>query len=1121
MSDDEKKQHDWSALYDAEGNIYYHNSVTDETSWDEPEHFNPPEKDFEEIKAAEQEGKWEKHEDDDGKVFYYNTATEVTSWDKPDGYQEDEGEGKQKEDEPEAGESSLPSSPVAGGADEEGEMPSSPVGEPGGDDGEDKEKESKEAGTGGDWERHKNEDGKEYFYNAATEETTWDPPEGFKEATAKDEDKDQEEKKDGNEKKGAWEKVTDDDGKEYYYNPVTEETAWDRPEGFEESKDEDKSKEEKEDGKEATKGTWEKVTDDDGKEYYYNSVTEETSWDRPEGFQEATAKDEDKKDGDDGKKGDWEKLTDEEGREYYYNATKDVTQWDKPDDFVEDSSSSPKPDSQQKAGQSGGQWDKYEDDEGRTYYYNATSGETQWEAPEDYVDQDEKKADEDDEFQGSPTRSPSPSAMSVDKEEKVKEEEPEPEIDPAVKRVMDAEEALNKPDSVLEPGCTANVLEVVTSQEGNPTKAITALIDNFQGQTAICGTITTWLADLRSVSSNNSNINEVIGTASHSVADSIRGTAQDIVAQLAKERFSKKSGDSILNLSKSEAAFLEDMIESNRWRKLLIDLAASNKDSSLLMYCIRAISKRGYHRELVKRMNPSEYFSVFNSMLQSELAVVGRTAISASDDNSIGLEELVNDLRRTCTATAFTYLYSIEVLRHLVATAEKEDAATPGKEPSRFRRAIRKWERLSQDLDFAMVDPSTSSSTAGASVLSRKRRLEVALTVSELHQRPRRRLKPSPDQEEEVVVLVSDGDSDEKEKKRIEAGLQNFLRRFSVGTQVDDLVLDALLPTGLNTQASADAVGVMLITYPLAIRALLSHMFRTGGTTKVPPSTKSKCARLVALATLASEKKARVEIGESETPNEDSPDEVALTRMLVQGSQLCEEMALMASFVVTSTGKERGALVSPGQHLCNLALKCASVAQGVMIWADDCIRQTDFTSSATYPTFSPSILTLVRIVALRHPCTRLEAADIAFTFLKQNVAGDVPYKKLNQIKEQCLRLLIFLIVHGESPTILRTLTTLLGKGVIIKLDASLMRYFISGLLEVVKPPMSLVFVRLLGAVLKTPRCIEAVKSPYFKEASQKRLKSILSNFTRSCSSSGTSGDLALVAFLIKTYRSTK
>lgn len=210
----------------------------------------------------------------------------------------------------------------------------------------------------------------------------------------------------------------------------------------------------------------------------------------------------------------------------------------------------------------------------------------------------------------------------------------------------------------------ANVVEVVKSQGGKSDKAIKALVDSFHGQTAICGTLAKWLADLRSASSNNSDVNEVVGTARQSVADEIRDTAQDVVSLIAKERFSKTGGDNILLLkTKSETAFLKEMIGSNRWRKLLIDLSATNKDSALLMYCIRTISKRGYHRELVKRMNPSEYFSVFNAMLQSELAVVGKASISASSDvdTAIGLEELVNDLRRTCTATAFTYLYSIEV----------------------------------------------------------------------------------------------------------------------------------------------------------------------------------------------------------------------------------------------------------------------------------------------------------------------------------------------------------------------------------------------------------------------------------------------------------------------------
>jgi len=1037
---------------------------------------------------------------------------------------------EQEEEEEEA----LPSSPIGGSeSDDDEALPKSPVGGGGGDSDDDDDDDENE-NNNNVWEKHETDDGQVYYHNTETDETTWDVPEGYnqdeddtnnedvimedadessdkEETTAVDHDESQNATTTTtDEKKNAWEQVTDEQGNVYYYNSQTEVTQWEKPEDFDKTADtavavsaaangdgeaEVEAPAENGDTAIANNG-WEMFQDDDGNVYYFNNQTEETQWHKPDGFDDSAV-------------------------------AVEASQKQKPDNEF---SSSPPSASADGAHQAERSWEKYKDDEGRIYYYNTTTEETQWEAPEGFVEKNNDDEDDyeekNDEFQASPVRPPSP--MEDDNSEendderatkKEEEKEPEPEIDPVVKRVMDAEEALNKPDSVLEPGCTANVLEVVASQDGNPEKAILALIDNFHGETAICGTLAKWLADLRSASSNNSNVNEVVGTARQSVADEIRDTTQDVISLIAKERFPKTGGDSILNLSKSEAAFLEELIESNRWRKLLIDLSATNKDSALLMYCIRTISKRGYHRELVKRMNPSEYFSVFNAMLQSELAVVGKAAISASSemDTSIGLDELVNDLRRTCTATAFTYLYSIEVLRHLVEVAEKDAEDHPKRDPARFRRAIRKWERLSQDLDSAMVDPNLSSSTAGSSPLFRKRRLEVALAISELHQRQRRRLKPLPG--EEVVLVSTNGE----QKQAMETGLLNFLRRYSVGTQVDDRVLDSLIPTGLNMQAASDQVGELLITYPLTIRALIHSIFKTGLSKGIPASTKSKCARLVALAVLAGEKKARAEIGERSVfgaDSKESPDEVALTRMLLQGAQLCEEVFLMAAFAVTSEGEDQKGPISPGQQLCNLALKCAPVAQGVMMWARDITMGNEYTSTATYATFSPSILSLVRIIALRHPCTRSFASEIAFAFLKHSTNSEMSYKKINQIKEQALRLLLFLLVRGEAPSVLRTLTARLQQADAIKLDASLLRYFIAGILEVVKPPFSLPFVRLLGAVLKTPRCIEAVQSAYFGDTNQERLKMLLNNFKESCAlkdSAASKVDFTLVTFLSKTY----
>lgn len=184
--------------------------------------------------------------------------------------------------------------------------------------------------------------------------------------------------------------------------------------------------------------------------------------------------------------------------------------------------------------------------------------------------------------------------------------------------------------------------------------AIEALSESYFGQTAACGLMSRWLADLRSQSSSTDPAEQA--SSFRSAADEIRDMVQDVINRFATERFTKTGGDKILNLSKAEAAFLQKMMVSSRWRKLLIDLSASNKDSALLMYCLEQISKQGHHREIARRINQSDHFTVFHAMLASELSVMGKIAVSAckGQDTSIPLMDLVGDLKRTCTSTAYT-----------------------------------------------------------------------------------------------------------------------------------------------------------------------------------------------------------------------------------------------------------------------------------------------------------------------------------------------------------------------------------------------------------------------------------------------------------------------------------
>lgn len=852
---------------------------------------------------------------------------------------------------------------------------------------------------------------------------------------------------------------------------------------------------------------WSAYYDDEGRLYYYNSVTDESSWEPPEhgNFNPAEKPEEDK--AEDAAATNEDAQTEDVNPEYQ-NSEEANSQPQHEQGTTEETSDEPV-----------SQWIAYKDEEGREYYYNATTGETQWEKPDENVvaaeDLEVEEVAAETETQPADNLAHSNALehdsahvetqpLQVEAEGKHEPRSPLPEeetkesmeqlIDPEVQRVQDAEAALNQTDSILEPSCISNVAEVVRSEGGQPQKAITSLIDNYHGQTAICGLLGRWLADFRT--SATASTDPSSDGPSQESTDEVREITQGVISRFVKERFSKETGDRILNLSKAEAAFLEDMMDSSRWRKLLIDLSAVHKGSAVLIYCLQAISKRGHHREIAKRVNQSDHFAVFNAMLQSELTNIGNISVSAENDisSALDVEDVVEDLKRACCSTSYTYLYSMEALRHLHARAKE---VTKDKKNSRLQRAVRKWHALSQTLESAMVDPSSTSNAGGGSHLFRKRRLDVALTISELHQRERRRLKTS--------IGLNQQNSKET-SKQLETALLNFLRRHSVGMQLDDAALDPLLPSGIDITSFADT-GRLLVEHPVAIKALLEHLFKPGSTRVVAPVLRNKCARLVAFAVLSAEKTA----GEDEVLKGESSDEVALTRMIVQASQVCEQLETMVSFLILLYETKSG--TSPGEKLCSLALNCAAIAQGVVIWAQAFTNGTDFANSPAFPTISVSILSLLRIVSMKHPFTRGRTIDVAVNFLGHS-NPDISYQKVTTIKEQSIRLLIFLLLEGEISDVLGKLSQKMQKHGSSDLDASLIRYFVGGLLECARPPVSSEFVRCFGLFLKAPKCIDAVRSSYFTDQNQQLLSQMLLAFETAAAPE----DKSLVSTLLSAYK---
>jgi hypothetical protein len=333
---------------------------------------------------------------------------------------------------------------------------------------------------------------------------------------------------------------------------------------------------------ERTIGDWTCYQDDEGRVYYYNSVTEESAWDPPPGFEDdAPAVDETAAGGEveqiqtpPPEDNDGVAATpsvgaapDNDG----ITASPSVAFGDDDDDgFTQSPTVDEQPQGEDDAADGediGGGWVAYKDDEGRTYYYNSESGETQWDKPDVDSKTDATKADQDDYMDASPTAS--------DREDELEDinQESTTTTDDKKDPATIAENFLKGPDAVMESQVLDHISTLVTQigpQEAGR-KAMHSLMNGYQGDTAICGMMALWLAELKaSNAAIDKNTKRVDRQRFNQGADAARDVVEQVVNRLAKERFTKDGGDAIMKLSKKQVAFVDAMIESERWRNLLV-----------------------------------------------------------------------------------------------------------------------------------------------------------------------------------------------------------------------------------------------------------------------------------------------------------------------------------------------------------------------------------------------------------------------------------------------------------------------------------------------------------------------------------------------------------------------
>ncbi|TMW57248.1 hypothetical protein Poli38472_003173 [Pythium oligandrum] len=860
---------------------------------------------------------------------------------------------------------------------------------------------------------------------------------------------------------------------------------------------------------------WSEHFTKDGRVYYYNRTTKQSSWEKPADFDgestKANASDGDKKAAATTSAGEWEELWDPKNeRHYYYNRTSRKTQWQKPEGVKikpyvapvatakKEKTKSETKSSVESGTTSSAETEASEKGNNKEERANgAQEAREQLKASEsagvekETVEKAEMVADKSAESQHTPAKktvtteshakqtpqhvtstasgSHGRKALELDDEDagdddgddlaegdasahkkrkkKVKKEKVD--IDTALRKrrrnenekrmiicddeddaardtiqeydTEDGKEAsrllkeMAKTDAIME----TNVLNLINgflrthSDSNGPEILVEKLSSSYRGHAQMVGLVASWL-DALPVSKTALEHKIAFDVADDAVIESKGASwdpASDILyahlQEVVTQHYEPKLVSNVLSESTAEPEWLTEMLGDRKWRRMLIELAEKHKTCNLLQYAIRRISEAGHHKEIAATANANAFFSVFNGILLDAFCRIP----FASDEEA---REDLSALKKICCQSAYSYVYAEELLctfDNKLYLLQK-DASDQSSHRAHYRTVRSKLSRVRFELQETAIE-------------------KFGAKIEVFHPLRRRHLYDANSRLSEAILSIV------KTKKCSEVAAEALAKEYS---------------------SPSTAPPASHLRDPLVFRSLLDPLFNPSE--PLSSTFSEHCVLLLAFAACAKDERSILQSTSGvQLVSLDSQELEKTKTALQEASTICRSDHTL-SYNMNLTGVV---------EKLTAVMEVPLASMGVLHWLEvTCTSPAFFNSSLLHICF-PSLLRILKASIKLHVAQWPIAFQVLVTSLRLH--PDVNPVKALELKRESLRTMVFMITSGYVLPVLEFIFINTPE-----LDQALLRNFIAVLFAQIAPPYSAKFVMALTKILTHPKIQNAVKS---------------------------------------------